>query len=90
VGAFTIKRNAERIVYVSRAVKADRNSRVRAEAQLKQLFVDQHAIRLNGATASLGQPVRKTSEQGLKDVSGEKKRFTAVQDDRERVPLVFV
>ena len=34
--------------------------------------------------------MRKTLEQNLKDISREKKRFTAVKDDGKWVLLVFV
>jgi hypothetical protein len=90
IGASTVERDTEGIIYICRPVKADGKSRVRAEAQIEQVVVDQNAIRLNGAATHGGQAVRKTLEERLKNVSWEKKRFTAVKDDGKWVLLVLV
>jgi hypothetical protein len=90
VGSLTAESDTEGIIYVRWAVKADGKSRIRAEAQLEQVVIDQRAIRLNGTAASGGQALRKALEQSLKNISREKKRFTAVKDDGKWVLLVFV
>ena len=90
MGTLAIERDAEGIIYISWAVKADGEGCTRAETQLQQVIIDQCAIRLNGTGANGGQAIRETVEQSLQNISWEQKRFAAVQDNGKRVLLVFI
>jgi hypothetical protein len=90
IGALTVECDTEGITYVCWAVKTYGKSCACAETQLEQVVINQNAIRLNGTGANGGQAISKTLEQSFKNVSREKKRFTAVKDDGKWVLLVFV